>query len=81
MDQLTGRFNIGKGGHVGLLINRGFENKARFIERCRDAALKNRGYVIPLDDEDLAGLTHARRDDDPVTFFSMLSDRFGRLVE
>lgn len=81
LDQLTGRFNLGGGGRVGLLINRGFTDKARFIQRCRDAALKGRGYVVPLDDDDLTALTYARAADDAAGFFKLLSDRFARLVE
>jgi hypothetical protein len=81
LDQLTSRFNLGGGGNVGLLVNRGFKDKKRFIERCRDAAFKKRGYVLPLDDDDLRELSVARRDDDVIGFFQLLTERFGRLVE
>jgi hypothetical protein len=81
LDQLTGRFNLGMGGNIGLLVNRGFTDKPKFIERCRDAALKNRGYVIPLDDEDLTELAVAMRNQDPRGFFGVLEGRFSELIE
>jgi hypothetical protein len=81
LDQLTGRFNLGKGGQVGFLVNRAFDDKDIFIERCRDAALKNRGYVLALDDDDLTALTTARAGDDEQSFFNLLAERYRRLVE
>jgi hypothetical protein len=81
LDQLTGRFNIGQGGHVGFLINRSFQDKTRFIDRCRDAALKNRGYVVVLDDDDLTDLTHARAAEDGAAVFRLITERYGQLVE
>jgi hypothetical protein len=81
LDQLTGRFNLGSGGSVGLLIHRGFTDKRRFIERCRDAALKKRGFVIPLDDDDLTHLAVATRDEDALGFFQLLEGRFSEVIE
>lgn len=81
LDQLTGRFNIGKGGQVGFLINRGFKNKKRFLDRCRDAALKGRGYVLALDDSDLTALTNARAIDDAAGFGRIITERYASLVE
>jgi hypothetical protein len=82
LDQLTGRFNLGSGsGNLGLLVSRRFNDKARFVQRCRDAALKGRGFVLALDDEDLISLTHARANDDAGAIFSLLSGRFAELVE
>jgi hypothetical protein len=81
LDQLVGRFNLRSGGRVGLLVNRGFTDKDKFIRRCRDAALKQRGFVIPLDDDDLTALALARKNDDPTKFFALLSNRFAKLIE
>lgn len=55
LDQLCGRFSPLR-GKVGLLVCRSFDDKDRFIERCRDAALAQRGIVLPLDDDDLSAL-------------------------
>jgi hypothetical protein len=81
LDQLTGRFSPSRGGSVGLLVNRAFSDKDRFIQRCRDAALKNRGYVVPLDDEDLTRITNARRGEEDGVIFRILTDRFAQLIE
>ena len=59
-DQLTGRFAPQR-GQIGFLCYRGFGNKVDVIRRCRDAALDRRGYVIALDDDDLAKLVADRR--------------------
>jgi hypothetical protein len=60
LDQLAGRFSPSR-GTVGLLICRTLSGKDRFVARCRDTAQDNRGYIIPLDDEDLRELAVAGR--------------------
>lgn len=55
LDQLAGRFSESR-GKVGLLISRGFKDKARFVERCRDTARDDRGFIVALDDADLKAL-------------------------
>ncbi|MFF5582967.1 hypothetical protein [Streptomyces hygroscopicus] len=52
LDQLSSRFSPLR-GQFGILACRSFEDKSRFLKRCRDTALDYRGYVIALDDEDL----------------------------
>ncbi|HSV01881.1 MAG TPA: hypothetical protein VLI41_01640 [Phenylobacterium sp.] len=52
LDQLTGRFSHVR-GFLGLLCCRSFDDKARFVERCKDAASHRGHYVIVLDDDDL----------------------------
>lgn len=53
LDQLTGRFSHVR-GFLGLLCCRSFDDKERFIERCKDAAVHRNQFVIVLDDSDLA---------------------------
>lgn len=52
LDQLGGRFSH-TSGFLGLLCSRTFDDKAKFIERCKDSALKRGHYILPLDDNDL----------------------------
>ena len=81
LDQISGRFSPHR-THVGILICRGFANKKLFVQRCRDTALDHRGYVIPVDDEDLERLVadrktgHAMHDGN----FPLLRERFNQLV-
>jgi hypothetical protein len=62
LDQLSGRFGRSR-GEVGFIVCRQFKNKALFLKRCRDTALDGRGYIIALDDADLATLVAARKAD------------------
>ena len=78
-DQLTGRFSPRR-GQFGLLCYRGIkDDKAKVIQHCRDAALDDRGYVIALDDDDMAKLVEARKAGDESTFAYLLA-RFRELI-
>lgn len=52
LDQIAGRFSPNR-GRLGLLIGRGFTDRDLFLERCRDTAQDDRGFVIPLGDTDI----------------------------
>jgi hypothetical protein len=63
LDQLAGRFSVNR-GKLGFLCCRTFQNRVRFIERCRDTFSDDRGLIIPLDDETtirLLALIHQRQ--------------------
>jgi hypothetical protein len=78
LDQLAGRFSPSR-GQVGLLVCRSFEDKDKFWKRCRDTANDHRGWIIPLDDDDLGELVAAREvgphSDDLWFFFRQRFDR------
>lgn len=49
LDQIAGRFSPNR-GRIGFICCRRFEDRARFVERCRDTFKDDRGLVIPIDD-------------------------------
>lgn len=55
LDQLSGRFSNTR-GCFGLLMARHISNKDLFIKRCRDTANAGRGFIIPLDDDDVISM-------------------------
>ena len=55
LDQLSGRFGHQR-GFFGMILCRRMDNRARIIQRCRDTANDNRGYMIVLEDQDLVTL-------------------------
>jgi hypothetical protein len=49
LDQISGRFSPNR-GKIGFVCCRRFEDRVRFIERCRDTFRDDRGLVVPVDD-------------------------------
>lgn len=79
LDQISGRFSPSR-GRVGILACRSFENKELFIQRCIDTAYDDRGFVIPLDDNDLGELVEIKRNGDTEREISFFKARFDRLI-
>ncbi len=79
LDQLSGRFSPSR-GQFGILVCRTLQNKDLFIQRCRDTALDDRGFIIPLDDDDLGVLVEERQSFSEPDFLPLLKERFDRLV-
>ncbi len=78
-DQLAGRFSPNR-GRFGLLVYRGYEDKERYWDSCRDTARDDRGFIVPLDDEDLERLVQERGGGSWMTSFSYLRNLFERLI-
>jgi hypothetical protein len=79
LDQIAGRFGPSR-GQVGLLVCRSFADKELFLQRCRDTAADQRGFVMPFDDQDLTALVKARREGDRLGLFALLKERFDAIV-
>jgi hypothetical protein len=77
LDQLSGRFSP-KRGKVGLLVCRKITDKERMIERCRDTANDDRGFIIALDDRDLATIVDTFLDAGDLR---LLRERFDALLK
>jgi hypothetical protein len=79
LDQLSGRFSPSR-GQVGIQVCRTFLNRELFLKRCRDTALDQRGFILPLDDGDLVQLVSERRKSFHRPEFSLLKERFDALI-
>ena len=55
LDQIAGRFSPLR-GRLGFLMGRNFDNRRRFVERCRDTAKDDRGIILPFEDKDLVDM-------------------------
>jgi hypothetical protein len=86
LDQLSGRFSDQR-GIIGLLICCSFNDKALFLERCRDTSRDRRGFIIALDDDDLKSLAeqaaNLQYDDRREIRFAypLLRERFDMLIK
>jgi len=80
LDQLSSRFSPSR-GRVGLLVCRQFENKGLFQQRCIDTAKDDRGFIIALDDDDLAALVEARKTGPFFQMWPLLRERFRLLTD
>ena len=79
LDQISGRFSPSR-GRVGIIICRSFAQKNQFLQRCRDTAQDDRGYIIALDDRDLGLLVESRKTDPLYQTFGLLKERFDGLI-
>jgi hypothetical protein len=79
LDQISGRFSPSR-GRFGILTCRSFENKGLFVQRCIDTAHDDRGFVIPLDDDDLCELVDIKKARDELREMRFFKERFDRLI-
>ena len=78
--RLSGRFSVLR-RQVGLLVCRSLKDKKKAQQRCIDTAKDGRGYVVLLDDEDLAELvSHRQAHRGAEGTFPLLMERFKKLI-
>lgn len=78
-DQIAGRFSPTR-GKFGLLVYRAYEDKGKYWQTCIDTAHDDRGFIIPIDDEDLAALVEERKVGSSSGGFGYLHRLFERLI-
>lgn len=78
LDQLSGRFSPAR-GQFGILVCRDLADKNLFIQRCRDTANDQRGYIVPVDDTDLRMLVEEQRAGRSVDY-ELIRNRFNQLI-
>src|SRR5262249_44528268 len=78
LDQLSSRFSPSR-GQVGIMVCRNFIEKKLFLQRCKDTAKDQRGFVIALDDADLKILVSERKLTASMEF-PLLKQRFDELI-
>jgi len=79
LDQIAGRFSPSR-GQFGIIVCRQFRDKKKFIQRCRDTCNDQRGYIIPLDDNDLKALVSSAKNDLDFQDWKLLKQRFNNLI-
>ena len=79
IDQLSGRFSPTR-GKIGLLACRSISDKNSLLTRCRDTALDDRGFILPLDDSDLDALVQEKAAFPSLDEFSLLRRLFNHLM-
>lgn len=79
LDQLSGRFSPSR-GQFGILTCRKIRNKSLFLRRCRDTAADGRGFIVALDDDDLAVLVDELKEQPSRARYDLLMERFQGLI-
>lgn len=79
LDQLAGRFSPNR-GRLGFLLGRSFDDRKRFIDRCRDTAQADNGFIIALVDADIIQFLEFVRDGQRSKVDRELERRFAELI-
>jgi hypothetical protein len=79
IDQLSGRFGDVR-GWLGLLVCRQIQDRPTLIARCRDTARDQRGFMLPLDDENFHAMLRHVQNEDENAIDAHLSQLFGQIT-
>lgn len=79
LDQLSGRFSPLR-GRLGILTCRQFDNKQKFIARCKDTAKDDRGLIIVFDDQDIIKLLNMIKNGHRTAIDQYLETRYEELI-
>jgi len=79
LDQISGRFSPNR-GKVGLLICRSLADRDLMMARCHDTATDDRGFVVPVEDDDLRILVEEKMAHPTRTDLTLVRQRFEQLI-
>ncbi|MEJ6399353.1 hypothetical protein [Yoonia sp. 208BN28-4] len=79
LDQICGRFAPNR-GKLGFLLCRSIDNRQRFIQRCKDTANDDRGFVIAIDDSDLVEYLELVENSAHEAIHERLRNRYNELI-
>ncbi len=79
LDQISGRLS-NRRGWLGIIIGRGFEDRERFFNRCRDTALDDRGIILPFVDTDIVAMLNMIAQDDRKSIDRYIYDIYSKVV-
>lgn len=79
LDQMAGRFNPRR-GRVGIITCRTIAEREVLVQRCKDTANDERGFIIVLDDADIIQLLRFREASDEAGISHFMRRKFEELV-
>ena len=79
VDQLSGRFGANR-GRLGMLLYRTVGDYARLCARCRDTAQDDRGFMLPLGDEQVREFLTLIADGRRIEIDARLQSVFNKLI-
>lgn len=79
IDQLQTRFSNQR-GNFGILLCRSISDKQTMIQRCKDVLHDRHGYVIILDDSDMAILLRLKEENKEIEIDNFMSKKLDQLI-
>jgi hypothetical protein len=79
LDQIAGRFSPQR-GKLGFIVCRHLQDRALFIERCRDTFTDHRGLIILLEDADILQLLANVNENNRNFIEEFLSERVREII-
>lgn len=79
VDQLSGRFSPSR-GKVGFLVFRSIKDKDTITKRCVDTAKDGRGYIVPIDDNDVVEMLRDYGAKEGDQSFNLLRELWSELI-
>ncbi len=68
LDQMAGRFSPNK-GKFGIICCRSLDNEKLFVEREKDTAINQRGWIIHITDDEIVSLLESRKTENKINEF------------